>query len=304
MNRLKVELPGMTLDNPVIPASGCFGYGYEFSDYYDLNILGTFSFKGTTLEKRFGNKTPRIAETYAGMINSIGLQNPGVDEVIDIEMKKLEMVFAKKVIANIGGSTEKDYVETVKKISKCTKIGAIELNISCPNVEAGGMSFGIDKDLAFSLTKAVKNATFLPVYVKLSPNVTDIVEIAKAVERAGADALVLINTLVGMRIDLKNGKPVLANVYGGLSGPAIKPIALKLVHQVYKNVSIPIIGVGGIMNAKDVIEMMYAGATAVEVGTANLIDPYACKKIIDELPILMNDLKINEISEIIGRSHI
>jgi dihydroorotate dehydrogenase (NAD+) catalytic subunit len=304
MNRLETILPGMTLSNPIIPASGCFGFGYEFMEYYDINILGSFVFKGTTLEARFGNKTPRIAESYAGMLNAIGLQNPGVEAVINDELVKLKKCYKKLVIANIGGSCQRDYVEAVTKISKSDLVGAIELNISCPNVKDGGMSFGTNKDVAASLTKAVKEATHLPVYVKLSPNVTDIVEIAKAVEDAGADAITLINTLVGMRIDLSTGKPILANSYGGLSGPAIKPVAIKMVHQVYKNVSIPLIGVGGIMNARDVLEMMYAGASAVQIGTANLIDPYACKSIIEDLPKLMDELKINKISDIIGRSHI
>jgi len=304
MDRLSVKLPYLDLDNPIIPASGTFGFGYEFSDYYDINILGSLSFKGTTLEERFGNNTPRIAETYAGMLNSIGLQNPGVHNVLNIELKKLKEVFHKPVIANIGGSTIADYIETVKIISKSEIVGAIELNISCPNVTDGGMVFGTNKDIAYKLTKLVKESTHLPVYVKLSPNVTNIVEIAQAVESAGADAISMINTLVGMRIDLKTGKPILANNYGGLSGPAIKSVALKLVHQVYQNVNIPIIGIGGIMNAKDVIEMMYAGATAVQVGTANLIDPLACKNIIEELPKLMDELGIKNIKDIIGRAHI
>jgi dihydroorotate dehydrogenase (NAD+) catalytic subunit len=303
MNNMEVCLPGLKLENPIIPASGTFGFGYGFAKFYDINILGSFSFKGTTLEERFGNKTPRIAESYAGMLNSIGLQNPGVKNVIAIELKKLKKVYHKKVIANIGGSTKEDYIEAVKIISKSDMVGAIELNISCPNVKAGGMSFGTNKDSAYDLTKAVKAATHLPIYVKLTPNVTDIVEIAKAVEKAGADAISMINTLVGMRIDLKTGKPILANTYGGLSGPAIKPVALKLVHQVYKNVKIPIIGIGGIMNAYDVIEMMYAGATAVQVGTANLVDPYACKNIICELPEVMKELNIENLKDIIGRSH-
>lgn len=300
---LHVELPGMKLENPIIPASGTFGFGYEFAEYYDINILGSLSFKGTTLLERFGNQTPRIAESYAGMLNAIGLQNPGVDKVIEVELVKLKQVLHKQVIANIGGSFIDDYVEAVRRISKSDMVGAIELNISCPNVKAGGMSFGTDKDSAAELTKAVKNATHLPVYVKLSPNVTNIVEIAKAVENAGADAISLINTLVGMRIDLKTGKPLLANIYGGLSGPAIKPIALKMVHQVYKHVKIPIIGIGGIMDAYDVIEMMYAGATAVQIGTANLIDPFACKNIIEDLPRVMDELNIKNLRDIIGRSH-
>jgi dihydroorotate dehydrogenase (NAD+) catalytic subunit len=301
---MTVTLPGLILDNPIIPASGTFGFGYEFAEYYDINILGSFSFKGTTLEPRFGNPTPRIAESYAGMLNAIGLQNPGVKDVLNIELEKLKKVYHKKVIANIGGSTKEEYIEAVKIISKSDIVGAIELNISCPNVKAGGMSFGTDKDIAYSLTKAIKEITNLPLYVKLSPNVTNIVEIAKAVELAGADAISMINTLVGMRINLKTGKPVLANTYGGFSGPAIKPVALKMVHQVYKNVSIPIIGIGGIMNAYDVIEMMYAGATAVQVGTANLIDPLASKTIIEDLPIVMKELGIKNLKDIIGRSHL
>ncbi len=303
MSNMETILPGMILDNPIIPASGTFGFGYEFTDYYDINILGSFSFKGTTLETRFGNPTPRIAESYSGMLNAIGLQNPGVHDVLNIELEKLKKVYHKKVIANIGGSTKEDYLEAVKIISKSDMVGAIELNISCPNVKAGGMSFGTDKDIAADLTKAVKEVTDLPVYVKLSPNVTSVSEIAKAVEAAGADAISMINTLVGMRIDIKTGKPLLANTYGGFSGPAIKPVALKMVHEVYKAVNIPIIGMGGIMNAKDVIEMMYAGATAVQVGTANLIDPYASKEIIEDLPILMKELGIKNLKDIIGGSH-
>ncbi len=302
-NKLQVKLPGLTLTNPIIPASGTFGFGYEFAEFYDINILGSFSFKGTTLHSRFGNPTPRIAESYSGMLNAIGLQNPGVNNVLNIELEKLRKVFNKKVIANIGGSTKEEYLEAVKIISNSDMVGAIELNISCPNVKAGGMSFGTNKDIAYDLTKSVKEVTNLPLYVKLSPNVTDITEIAKAVEEAGADAISMINTLVGMRINLKTGKPILANTYGGFSGPAIKPVALKLVHQVYKAVSIPIIGIGGIMNASDVIEMMYAGATAVQVGTANLIDPYASKKIIEELPEIMKELKIEKLEDIIGRAH-
>lgn len=300
---IKVSLPGMELDNPIIPASGCFGFGYEFADYYDINILGSFSFKGTTLEERFGNPTPRIAESTSGMLNAIGLQNPGVDNVLNIELEKLKKVYHKQVIANIGGSTEEDYVEAVKRISKSDIVGAIELNISCPNVKEGGIGFGTNKDTAARLTKLVKDATHLPVYVKLSPNVTNVGEIAKAVEDAGADAISMINTLVGMRINLKTGKPVLANTYGGFSGPVVKPVALKMIHEVYKQVSIPIIGIGGVMNAKDVIEMMYAGATAVQVGTANLIDPYASKTIIEDLPKVMLELNIKDLNSIIGRAH-
>lgn len=303
MCNLKIELPGMSLDNPIIPASGTFGFGYEFHEFYDINILGSFSFKGTTLHKRFGNPTPRIAESYAGMLNAIGLQNPGVEDVYHKELKKLKEVYKKLVIANIGGSTKEEYIEAVKYITNHEMVGAIELNISCPNVKAGGIGFGTNKEIAYDLTKAVKEVSTKPVYVKLSPNVTNIGEIAKAVEEAGADAISMINTLVGMRIDLKTGKPILANTYGGFSGPAIKPVALKMVHEVYKHVSIPIIGMGGIMNARDVIEMMYAGATAVQVGTANLIDPYASKKIIEELPTVMKELHIENLNDIIGRAH-
>lgn len=303
MSHLKVSLPGLELDNPIIPASGTFGFGYDFADYYDINILGTFSFKGTTLESRFGNPTPRIAESYAGMLNAIGLQNPGVEDVLNIELEKLKKVYHKKVIANIGGSQKEDYLEAVRIISKSDIVGAIELNISCPNVKEGGIAFGTNAETAAELTKAVKAVTNLPVYVKLSPNVTNIKEIAKAVEEAGADAISMINTLVGMRINIKTGKPVLANTYGGFSGPAIKPIALKMVHEVYKTVNIPIIGMGGIMDARDVIEMMMAGATAVQIGTANLIDPLASKTIIEELPELMKELNIQNLKDIIGRSH-
>jgi len=304
VNNMQIKLPGMMIDNPIIPASGTFGFGYEFAEFYDINILGSFSFKGTTLETRFGNPTPRIAESYAGMLNAIGLQNPGAKRVLEEELEKLKKVYSKKVIANIGGSTKEDYLEAVKIISKSEIVGAIELNISCPNVKAGGMLFGTNKDQAADLTKAVKEITSLPVYVKLSPNVTDIVAIAKAVEEAGADAISMINTLVGMRINLKTAKPVLANTYGGFSGPAIKPVALRLVHQVYKAVNISIIGMGGIMDAYDVIEMMYAGATAVQIGTVNLIDPYAAKKIIEDLPRVMKELNIKNLKDIIGRSHI
>ena len=255
-----IKIPGMILDNPIIPASGCFGFGYEFADYYDINILGSFSFKGTTLEKRFGNKTPRIAESTSGMLNAIGLQNPGVDEVIEIELEKLKKVYHKKVIANIGGSTEEDYIVAVKRISTSDMIGAIELNISCPNVKEGGIGFGTNKETAARLTKKCKEVTHLPLYVKLSPNVTNITEIAKAVEAAGADAITMINTLVGMRIDLKTGKPVLANTYGGLSGPAITPVAIKMVHPLNQVFSIPIIGISG---ASVLIRLISNGASSI-----------------------------------------
>ncbi|MBU1020694.1 MAG: dihydroorotate dehydrogenase [Firmicutes bacterium] len=304
MSNMKVELPGLILDNPIIPASGTFGFGYEFAAYYDINILGSLVTKGTSLETRFGNNTPRIAETYGGMLNSIGLQNPGAQDVVDIELIKLQEVYEKKVIANVGGSSFEDYIEAVKIISKSPIVGAIELNISCPNVKSGGIAFGTNKEIAADLTRAVKAITTLPIYVKLSPNVTNIVEIALSVEAAGADAISMINTLVGMRIDLHTAKPVLANRYGGLSGPAIKSVALRMVHEVYQKVKIPIIGIGGIMDAYDVIEMMYAGATAVQIGTANLIDPYASQKITHQLPIVMEELGIKNLTGIIGRSHI
>ncbi len=303
MNRLHVSLPGLELDNPIIPASGTYGFGYEFHEYYDINILGSIALKATTLHSRFGNPTPRIAETYGGMLNAIGLQNPGVGKVLSEELVKLKKVFHKKVIANVAGDTIEEYVETVKQLSTDDMIGAIELNVSCPNVKNGGMSFGLDKDIAYELTKKVVAATHLPVYVKLSPNVTDIIPIAKAVEKAGASGLCLINTLLGMRIDLKTRKPVLANKTGGLSGPAIKAVALRMVYQVYQHVNIPIIGIGGIMNAYDVLEFMMAGASAVQVGTANLIDPYACQTIINDLEKTMDEYHIKDIKDTIGSAH-
>jgi len=301
--KMKISLPGLDLDNPIIPASGTFGFGYEFSKYYDINILGSFMTKGTTLEERFGNQTPRIAETAAGMLNAVGLQNPGVEKVITEEFPKLKRVYNKKVIANVSGNTIEDYVKLSDILSKEPIVGALEINISCPNVKHGGMAFGTSAELASEITRKVKKVSKKPIYIKLSPNVTNIVEIAKACESAGADGLTMINTLVGMRIDLKNAKPVLANKIGGLSGPAIKPVALRMIYQVYKAVNIPIIGMGGVMNAYDVIEMMYAGASAVAVGSANLVDPMACKNIIDDLPKVMSELNINNLNEIIGRAH-
>ncbi len=303
MNKLQVKLPNMVLDNPIIPASGTYGFGYEFAQFYDINILGTFMTKGTTLEERFGNPTPRIAECPAGMLNAIGLQNPGVDKVMNEEFVKLAKVYNKKVIANIGGSTKEDYVEAVKRISEHEMVGAIELNISCPNVKSGGILFGTDPVVAADLTRAVKAVSKKPVYVKLSPNVTNIVEMAKAVEEAGADAITMINTLVGMRLNLKTGKPILANKMGGHSGPAILPVAIRMIYQVYQAVNIPIIGMGGVTCASDVIEMMYAGASAVAVGTANLIDPYVCETIIKELPELMEKYNIEKLTDIIGLAH-
>ena len=293
MGRLSVDLCGIGLDNPIIPASGTFGYGYEFASLYDINILGTFSFKGTTKEPRFGNETPRIAEAPQGMLNSVGLQNPGVEKVITEELPKLAKVFKKPVMANVSGFSIDEYVYTAKKLDACSQVGWIELNISCPNVHGGGMSFGTDCKNAGEVTKAVKKEIKKPLIVKLSPNVTDITEIAKAVEAEGADAVSLINTLMGMRIDIRTKKPVLANVTGGLSGPAIFPVALCMVYKTAKAVKIPVIGMGGISSAEDVLEMMAAGAKAVEVGAANLINPYACKDIIDDLPAAMDKYGID-----------
>ncbi len=299
----KVNLCGIELDNPLIPASGTFGFGYEFAEIYDINILGSFSFKGTTKEPRFGNPTPRIAECERGMINSVGLQNPGVERVIECELPKLRKCFNKKVMANVSGFSVDEYVYTVEKLDKEDIIGWFEVNVSCPNVHGGGMSFGTSPEAAAEVTRAVKAVTKKPVIVKLSPNVTDIVAIAKACEAAGADGISLINTLLGMRIDLKTKKPVIANKMGGFSGPAIKPVALRMVYQVYDAVKIPIVGGGGVESAEDVIEMMLAGASAVEVGAANLVDPYACKKIIEDLPSVMEKYGIKNLKDIIGGAH-
>ncbi|MBQ2302736.1 MAG: dihydroorotate dehydrogenase [Oscillospiraceae bacterium] len=300
MERLKVNLCGIEMDNPIIPASGTFGYGYEFAELYDINMLGTFSFKGTTKEPRFGNPTPRIAECTAGMINAVGLQNPGVEKVIGEELPKLAKCFNKKVMANVSGFSVEDYAYTCEKLDKCDQVGWLEVNISCPNVHGGGMSFGTSPEAAATIVKAVKAVTTKPVIVKLSPNVTDIVAIAKACEEAGADGLSLINTLMGMRIDLKTKKPVIANKMGGFSGPAIFPVAVKMVYQVAQAVKIPIVGMGGVSCAEDVIELMLAGATAVQVGAANLVDPYICRDIINDLPRVMDKYGINNLSEIIG----
>lgn len=300
MERLKVNLCGIEMDNPIIPASGTFGYGYEFAELYDINILGTFSFKGTTKDPRFGNPTPRIAECTAGMINAVGLQNPGVEKVIGEELPKLAKCFNKKVMANVSGFSVEDYAYTCEKLDKCDQVGWLEVNISCPNVHGGGMSFGTSPEAAATIVKAVKAVTTKPVIVKLSPNVTDIVSIAKACEEAGADGLSLINTLMGMRIDLKTKKPVIANKMGGFSGPAIFPVAVKMVYQVAQAVNIPIVGMGGVSCAEDVIELMLAGATAVQVGAANLVDPYICRDIINDLPRVMDKYGINNLSEIIG----
>ncbi len=303
MVNTKVNLCGITIDNPIIPASGCFGYGKEFSEFYDINMLGTFSFKGTTKEPRFGNPTPRIAETPSGMINSVGLQNPGVDTVISRELKEMPEYFNKKVIANISGFSQEEYVYCVERISREDQVGWVEVNISCPNVHGGGMSFGVNPDSAYEITKAVKEVSTKPVIIKLSPNVTDIAAIAKACEDGGADGISLINTILSMRIDIAKRKPILANTFGGLSGSCVLPVALRMVYQVYNAVKIPIIGMGGVTTAKDVLEMMLAGATAVQVGAANLINPYACKEIIEELPILMEKYKINSLEDIIGGAH-
>lgn len=295
----KVNLCGIELDNPIIPASGTFGYGYEFSELYDINLLGTFSFKGTTKEPRFGNPTPRIAECTAGMINAVGLQNPGVDKVISEELPQLKKVFHKKVMANVSGFSIDDYVYTVSKLDQEEQIGWFEINISCPNVHGGGMAFGTTPEAAKQVTEAVKKVTDKPVIIKLSPNVTNIIEIAKACEAGGADGIALINTLLGMRIDLKTKKPVIKNKMGGFSGPAIFPVALRMVYQVAHSVNIPVVGMGGVSSAEDVIEMMLAGATAVEIGAMNLVDPYASKKIIEDLPKVMEKYNIQSLKEII-----
>ncbi len=300
---LSVNLSGLELSNPIIPASGTFGYGREFSEFYDISILGSFSIKGTTADPRFGNPTPRIAETPSGMLNAVGLQNPGVDEVIKTEMPNIKKIFGKPVLANIGGFSVEEYVSCVEKFSDCDNAGILEVNISCPNVHGGGMSFGTTPEGAAEVTRAVRKATKKPIYIKLSPNVTDIAEIAKAVEAEGADGISLINTLLGMRINLKTGKPLLKNTTGGLSGDAILPVAIRMVYQVYKAVKIPLIGMGGISSAEDVLEMMMAGATAVQVGAANLKNPYVCKEIIEELPKLLEKHNIKDIKEIIGVAH-
>ena len=299
----KVNLCGIELDNPIIPASGTFGFGYEFAELYDINILGTFSFKGTTREPRFGNPTPRIAECTSGMINAVGLQNPGVDKVISEELPKLKKCFNKPVMANVSGFSVDDYAYTCEQLDKEEQVGWLEVNVSCPNVHGGGMSFGTDPKAAAEVTRAVKAVTTKPVILKLSPNVTNIVDIAKACEDAGADGISLINTLLGMRIDLRRKKPVIANVMGGFSGPAIFPVALRMVYQVAGAVKIPVVGMGGVSSAEDVIEMMLAGAAAVEIGAANLVDPFVCRNIIEALPEAMNEYGINNLNEIIGGAH-
>lgn len=300
MGRLSVNLCGIEMDNPVIPASGTFGFGYEFAELYDINILGTFSFKGTTKDPRFGNPTPRIAECTAGMINAVGLQNPGVDAVIAQELPKLKKCFHKPVMANVSGFSIEDYAYTCQMLDKEEQVGWLEVNVSCPNVHGGGMSFGTSPEAAAEVVRGVKAVTTKPVIVKLSPNVTDIVAIAKACEAAGADGISLINTLLGMRIDLRTKKPVIANKMGGFSGPAIFPVAVRMVYQVAHAVSIPVVGMGGVSTAEDVIELMLAGATAVQVGAANLVDPYACEKIIRDLPGVMDRYGFTNLNDIIG----
>lgn len=300
MGELSVSLCGIELDNPVIPASGTFGYGYEYAELYDINCLGTFSFKGTTKDPRFGNPTPRIAECTAGMINAVGLQNPGVDKVISEELPKLRKCFHKPVMANVSGFSVEDYAYTCALLDRQEQVGWLEVNVSCPNVHGGGMSFGTDPAAAAEVTKAVKAVTTKPVIIKLSPNVTDIVSIAKSCEDAGADGISLVNTLLGMRIDLRTKKPVIANKMGGFSGSAIFPVALRMVYQVANAVQIPVVGMGGVSTAEDVIEMMLAGATAVEIGAANLVNPFACRDIIAELPAVMEKYRINSLREIIG----
>ena len=300
MERLKTELCGITLDSPVIPASGTFGYGAEFAELYDISILGTFSFKGTTKDPRYGNPTPRIAECEGGMLNAVGLQNPGVEKVISEELPRMEKFFSKKVMANVSGFSVEDYVYTCEKLDACDKVGWLEVNISCPNVHGGGMSFGTSPSSAAEVTAAVKKVTTKPVIMKLSPNVTDIVAVAKACEDAGADGVSLINTLMGMRIDLAKRRPLLANKTGGLSGAAVFPVAVGMVYRVASAVKIPVVGMGGVSSAEDVIEMMMAGAVCVEVGAANLIDPFACKRIIEELPAVMDKYGIKNLKDIIG----
>ena len=303
MVNTKVKLCGIELDNPIIPASGTFGFGYEFAELYDINVLGSLSFKGTTLEPRFGNPCPRIAECDSGMLNAVGLQNPGVDKVIEVELPKLRQVFNKPSMANVSGFSLEEYVETVRKLDTVEDIGWFEVNISCPNVHGGGMSFGTSPEMAETVTRAVRDVTKKPIIIKLSPNVTDIVSIAKACEAGGADGVSLINTLMGMRINLKTRKPIIANKTGGFSGPAIKPVAVRMIYQVYDAVKIPIVGMGGVSTAEDVIELMLAGATAVEVGAANLVNPYASRDIILDLPRVMEKYGIKSLEEIIGGAH-
>lgn len=299
---LKVKLPGLELKNPIIPASGTFGFGEEFSSFYDLSILGSIMVKAVSVNPKTGNPTPRVCETYGGMLNAIGLQNPGLKKVMDEKLPYLEQ-FDLPIIVNIAGNTIEEYEEVAREVSKARNVGALELNISCPNVKHGGITFGTDPDFVYEITKRVKQASSKPVYVKLSPNVTDIVTIAKAVEKGGADGIMMINTLLGMRLDLRTGRPILANKTGGFSGPAIKPVAVRMIYEVYKNVNIPIIGMGGVKDAYDVLELMYAGASAVAVGTMNLIDPLVCKKIIDDLPRVLKEYGFEDINQCVGFAH-
>ena len=299
---LKINFLGREFTNPIIPASGTFGFGYEFKELYDLNILGGIALKGTTLEPRYGNPLPRIAECPSGMINAIGLQNPGVDKVVNEEVKKLKEVYNGQIIANVGGHSVYEYVETVRKFNDCEEVFAVELNISCPNVKGGGMAFGTDSEVAASLVREVKKVSTKPIIVKLSPNVTDIVKMAKAVEEAGADAISLINTLVGMRINLKTGEPIISIKKGGYSGPGIYPVALRMIYEVSHAVNIPLIGMGGVTNAYEVLEMMYAGASLVMVGAQNLVDPYVCEKIVNDLPKVLEEYNIKELKDAIGRA--
>lgn len=303
MERLSVNLPGMTLANPIMPASGTFGFGFDYTKYYDINILGSIMTKAITLHPRFGNETPRIAEVSSGMLNAIGLENPGLQSIVIDVFPKLRTIYNKQVIANVSGSTLEEYVEVIKGLNNVDQIGAFEINISCPNVKEGGLAFGVDAFMASEVTKACKSVSNKPIYVKLSPNVADIVAIAKAVEKAGADAITLINTLLGMRIDIDNKKPVLATKSGGLSGPAIKPVALNMVYQVYKAVSIPIIGMGGIMTKEDVVEFMMAGATAVAIGSGNLVNPMICHDIITSLEPYIKSLGYEKIEDLVGVAH-
>lgn len=302
MSKLAISLPGLELTNPIMPASGCFGFGQEYAKFYDLSVLGAIMIKATTETSRFGNPTPRVAETASGMLNAIGLQNPGLEHVLEHELKWLEQ-YDVPIIANVAGSEVEDYVHVAREISKAPNVHALELNISCPNVKCGGIAFGTDPVVAGELTRAVKDVSTVPVYVKLSPNVTNIVAIAKAVEAAGADGITMINTLLGMRLDEKTGKPLLANRTGGLSGPAIKPVALRMIYEVYPHVNIPIIGMGGVQNIQDVIDFMSVGAQAVAVGTANFVDPFICPKLIEELPEELDRLGLDSISELVGRAH-
>lgn len=300
---MRIELPGLNLDNPIMPASGTFGFGYEFADYYDLNTLGSIVLKATTLNPRYGNPLPRIAECQAGLLNAIGLQNPGIEQVLNVELAKLEQVYQKPVIANVAGFSVQEYLECAKQLETHPKVAALEINVSCPNVKCGGISFGTDPKMLYDLCCQLKAVTTKPLYIKLSPNVTDIVSLAKACEEAKVDGLVLINTLIGMQIDIKTRKPVLSNQTGGLSGPAIKPVAIRMIYQVASQVNLPIIGCGGVQTAHDVIEMMLAGASAVQVGSANLVNPYACDEIIQDLPKLMKELNIESLKTIIKGGH-